>query len=217
LSSEPIFLCPPDARAILLFAHGAGAGMRHPFMESMAGRLADRGIATWRYEFPYMAEGRKRPDRPAVLVDTVRRAAAESYDAAPELPRFAGGKSMGGRMTSTAAAESPLPSVRGLVFMGFPLHRPGEDSDARADHLEAVRLPMLFLQGTRDRLAEIDRIDRVRTGLGPRATLHVVQGADHGFSVLKRSGRTDSAIRDELAGVVAEWIFGSLTNSAHSG
>jgi len=124
---------------------------------------------------------------------------------------------MGGRMTSTAAAESPLPSVRGLVFMGFPLHRPGEDSDARADHLEAVRLPMLFLQGTRDRLAEIDRIDRVRTGLGPRATLHVVQGADHGFSVLKRSGRTDSAIRDELADVVAEWIFGSLTNSAHSG
>lgn len=217
MSSEPIFLRPPDARAILLFAHGAGAGMRHPFMESMARRLADRGIATWRYEFPYMAEGRKRPDRPAVLVDTVRRAAAESYDAAPELPRFAGGKSMGGRMTSTAAAESPLPSVRGLVFMGFPLHRPGEDSDARADHLEAVRLPMLFLQGTRDRLARIDRIDRVCTGLGPRATLHVVQGADHGFSVLKRSGRTDSAIRDELADVVAEWIFGSLTNSTHSG
>ena len=217
MSSEPIFLRPPDARAILLFAHGAGAGMRHPFMESMACRFADRGIATWRYEFPYMAEGRKRPDRPAVLVDTVRRAAAESYDAAPELPRFAGGKSMGGRMTSTAAAERSLPSVRGLVFMGFPLHRPGEDSDARADHLEAVRLPMLFLQGTRDRLARIDRIDRVCTGLGPRATLHVVQGADHGFSVLKRSGRTDSAIRDELADVVAEWIFGSLTNSTHSG
>jgi predicted alpha/beta-hydrolase family hydrolase len=217
LSSEPIFLCPPDARAILLFAHGAGAGMRHPFMESMARRLADRGIATWRYEFPYMAEGRKRPDRPAVLVDAVRRAAAESYDAAPELPRFAGGKSMGGRMTSTAAAESPLPSVRGLLFMGFPLHRPGEDSDARADHLAAVRLPMLFLQGTRDRLAEIDRIDRVCAGLGPRATLHVVEGADHGFSVLKRSGRSDSTIRDELADVVAEWILGSLTNSAHSG
>ncbi|MEJ2483070.1 MAG: alpha/beta hydrolase [Gemmatimonadota bacterium] len=212
MSGDPIFLRPPDARALFLFAHGAGAGIRHPFMESLARKLADRSIATWRFEFPYMTVGRRLPDRPAVLVNAVRRAAMEAHDAAPELPFFAGGKSMGGRMTSTAAAESPLPGVRGFVFLGFPLHRPGSDSNARADHLEAVPLPMLFLQGTRDRLAEIDRIERVCEKLGPRAVLRQVQGADHGFTVLKRSGRSDDGVRRELAELTSQWIFERLTD-----
>ena len=191
--------------------------MQHPFMESVARELADRRIATWRFEFPYMAAGRKRPDRAAVLVDSVRGAVRDAGVTAPDLPLFAGGKSLGGRMTSTAAAEAPLPGVQGIVFLGFPLHRPGDDSDARADHLSRVEVPMLFLQGTRDRLAEIDRIRRVCAALGPRSALHVVDGADHGFSVLKRSGRTDERVREELADAVAEWITRRLTNVARSG
>lgn len=191
--------------------------MQHPFMESVARELADRRIATWRFEFPYMAAGRKRPDRAAVLVDSVRGAVRDAGVTAPDLPLFAGGKSLGGRMTSTAAAEAPLPGVQGIVFLGFPLHRPGDDSDARADHLSRVEVPMLFLQGTRDRLAEIDRIRRVCAALGPRSALHVVDGADHGFSVPKRSGRTDERVREELADAVAEWITRRLTNVARSG
>jgi predicted alpha/beta-hydrolase family hydrolase len=217
LSSDPIFLRPSGAKALLVFAHGAGAGMQHPFMESVARELADRRIATWRFEFPYMAAGRKRPDRAAVLVDSVRGAVRDAGVTAPDLPLFAGGKSLGGRMTSTAAAEAPLPGVQGIVFLGFPLHRPGDDSDARADHLSRVEVPMLFLQGTRDRLAEIDRIRRVCAALGPRSALHVVDGADHGFSVPKRSGRTDERVREELADAVAEWITRRLTNVARSG
>ncbi|MCL7927613.1 MAG: dienelactone hydrolase family protein [marine benthic group bacterium] len=217
MSSDPIFLRPSGAKALLVFAHGAGAGMQHPFMESVARELADRRIATWRFEFPYMAAGRKRPDRAAVLVDSVRGAVRDAGVTAPDLPLFAGGKSLGGRMTSTAAAEAPLPGVQGIVFLGFPLHRPGDDSDARADHLSRVEVPMLFLQGTRDRLAEIDRIRRVCAALGPRSALHVVDGADHGFSVPKRSGRTDERVREELADAVAEWITRRLTNVARSG
>ncbi len=217
LSTDPIFLHPPDSRALFVFAHGAGAGMRHPFMESMARELANRKIATWRFEFPYMAAGRKLPDRSPVLIDAVRGAVRDARVTAPDLPLFAGGKSMGGRMTSMAAAEAPLTGVRGIVFLGFPLHRPGDDSDARADHLGRVDLPMLFLQGTRDRLAAIDRIRRVCAGLEPRSVLHEVEGADHGFSVLKRSGRTDAGVREELADVVGEWMARRLTNVAHSG
>jgi predicted alpha/beta-hydrolase family hydrolase len=188
--------------------------MRHPFMESMARELANRKIATWRFEFPYMAIGRKLPDRSPVLVKSVRHAVETAREASPDLPLFAGGKSMGGRMTSMAAAEAPLQGVQGIVFLGFPLHRPADHSDARADHLDEVHLPMLFLQGTRDRLAEIDRIRSVCAGLGPRSVLHVVDGADHGFSVLKRSGRTDAGVREELADAVAEWTSRRLTKAA---
>lgn len=197
---------PRAAKALYLFGHGAGAGMRHPFLEAASNALAARGIATLRYEFPYMAAGRRMPDRQDALVDTVRAAAATALQLAPELPLFAGGKSMGGRMTSTAAAEAPLLGVRGIVFYGFPLHRPGDESDARADHLANVPVPLLFLQGTRDRLAELDRVRRVCERLQDRATLHVVEGADHGFSVLKRSGRTDADAQEEMADAVARWI-----------
>ena len=201
-----LLLRPPVAATLYLFAHGAGAGMRHPFMEAASHALAARRIATLRYEFPYMTAGRRMPDRQGTLVETVRAAAGAAREIAPDLPLFAGGKSMGGRMTSTAAAEQTLAGVQGLVFHGFPLHRPGDESDARADHLADVALPMLFLQGTRDRLAELDRIRRVCERLGPRATLHVVEGADHGFSVLKRSGRTDFDVQEEMADAVAGWI-----------
>ncbi len=201
-----LLLRPPAAVALYLFAHGAGAGMRHPFMEAASHALAARRIATLRYEFPYMAAGRRMPDPRGVLVETVRTAARTAAAFATDLPLFAGGKSMGGRMTSTAAAEAPLTGVQGIVFYGFPLHRPGDESDARADHLSDVALPMLFLQGTRDRLAELERVRRVCSRLGPRATLHVVEGADHGFSVLKRSGRTDTDVQEEIADAVAGWI-----------
>lgn len=200
-----LLLRPPAATALYLFAHGAGAGMRHPFMEAASHALAASGVATLRYEFPYMEAGRRMPDRQGILVDTVRSAVATAIRIAPELPLFAGGKSMGGRMTSTAAAEAPLADVRGIVFYGFPLHRPGDESDARADHLAEVALPMLFLQGTRDRLAELVRIRRVCERLGSRATLHLVEGADHGFAVLRRSGRTDADVLLEMAAVVARW------------
>lgn len=197
---------PPAAKALYLFGHGAGAGMRHPFLEASSNALVARSIATLRYEFPYMAAGRRVPDRQDTLVATVRAAAATALKVAPELPLFAGGKSMGGRMTSTAAAEAPLDGVRGIAFYGFPLHRPGDESDARADHLADVSVPMLFLQGTRDRLAELDRVRLVCGRLQDRATLHVVDGADHGFSVLKRSGRTDAGVQEEIADAMARWI-----------
>jgi predicted alpha/beta-hydrolase family hydrolase len=211
-----LLLRPPAATALYLFAHGAGAGMRHPFMEAVSHTLAARRIATLRYEFPYMTAGRRMPDRHGTLVETVRAAARSAAELAPDLPLFAGGKSMGGRMTSTAAAEQTLAGVQGIVFHGFPLHRPGDDSDARSDHLADVALPMLFLQGTRDRLAEPDRVRRVCERLEPRATLHVVEGADHGFSVLKRSGRTDSEVQEELADAVSGWIR-QLTTSPGNG
>ena len=209
ISVGGLLLRPPAATALYLFAHGAGAGMRHPFMEAASRALAERRIATLRYEFPYMAAGRRMPDRQSTLVDTVRAAGRAALDLAPELPLFAGGKSMGGRMTSAAAAEAPLVGVRGIAFYGFPLHRPGDESDVRADHLVDVPLPMLFLQGTRDRLAELERVRGVCDRLGSRATLQVVEGADHGFSVLKRSGRTDAGVQEEMADAVTRWM--SLT------
>ena len=191
---------------LLVLAHGAGAGMRHPFLNAIAARLGERGIATFRYQFPYMDQQRRRPDPPGTLVAGVRAAVDEARRAAPDLPLFAGGKSLGGRMTSTAQAGQPLPGVRGLVFLGFPLHPPGRPGTSRADHLNGVGVPMLFLQGTRDDFAGIDELQPVVRRLGPRATLHVVDGADHSFHVLKRSGRTDAKVLHELADAVAQWM-----------
>jgi hypothetical protein len=193
------------AASLLVFAHGAGAGIRHAFMEGMAGRLAARGVATLRYQFPYMERGGRRPDPPPILAKTVRSAVAAARREAPDLPLFAGGKSMGGRMTSTAAAAEPLADVRGLVFFGFPLHAAGRAGSARGDHLDAVAVPMLFLQGTRDALADLDLLRPVCERLGGRATLHVVDGGDHSFKVLKRSGRDGEEVLDELADAVAAW------------
>lgn len=200
-----ILLRPPDAWVGYVLAHGAGAGMRHRFMEGIAEELAGRGMATLRYQFPYLEAGVRRPDPPAVLEATVRAAVASARELMPELPLVAGGKSLGGRMTSNAQAKRPLPGVSGLVFLGFPLHPPKQPGESRADHLRAVDLPMLFLQGTRDALAQLDLITSVCQRLGSKATLHVVEGADHSFAVLKRSGRSDAEVMNELADTVAGW------------
>ncbi|HEX7090552.1 MAG TPA: alpha/beta family hydrolase [Longimicrobiales bacterium] len=200
-----LLLRPPDAWSLYVLAHGAGASMRHAFMEAIAQRLAARGVATFRYQFPYMEAGSRRPDSPGVLQATVRAAVAAAAGAAPDLPLIAGGKSLGGRMTSGAAAEQPLAGVRGLAFLGFPLHPLKKPAIERAAHLDDVDLPMLFLQGTRDDLADLELMRRVCDRLGRRATLHVVDGADHSFHVLRRSGRTDAEVLDELADAVAEW------------
>jgi predicted alpha/beta-hydrolase family hydrolase len=200
-----LLLRPPEPWAGYVLAHGAGAGMEHPFMESVARALLSRGIATLRYQFPYTEAGGRRPDPPAVLLATVRAAVARARELMPDLRLFAGGKSMGGRMTSNAAAERPLDDVAGLIFLGFPLHRPKRPAIDRAEHLARVTVPMLFLQGTRDDLAELELIREVTTGLGARATIHVVEGADHSFAVLKRSGRTGTEVLEELADTIAAW------------
>ena len=200
-----LLLRPAGARCLYVFAHGAGAGMQHRFMEATSALLAGHGIATLRYQFPYMEAGSRRPDSRATLLATVRAAVHAASAAAPDLPLLAGGKSMGGRMTSQAAAEAPLAGVRGLVFFGFPLHPAGRPSTERADHLRNVRLPMLFLQGDRDKLAEPDLLRPVCAGLGERATLHLVPEADHSFHVPKRSGRSDDEVLAELAATVAQW------------
>jgi uncharacterized protein len=200
-----ILLRPEKARALLAFAHGAGAGMQHPFMESVSALLAGNGIATLRYQFPYVEAGRRQPDVPPVLEATVQAAVEQARHQAPGLPLLAGGKSMGGRMTSQAAARGLLPGVRGLVFFGFPLHAPGKKGDSRAEHLQRVDVPMLFIQGTRDSLADLDLMTGVAGRLGARATLHVVEGGDHSFRVPKRSGRTDQTVLEEIAGRVKSW------------
>jgi uncharacterized protein len=196
---------PDDATVLYVLAHGAGAGMRHRFMAAMAGALAARRVATLRYQFPYAEAAARRPDPPAVLEATVRAAVRAAAELGRGLPLVAGGKSMGGRMTSGAQARSPLTGVAGLVFLGFPLHPPRRPAITRAEHLDAVALPMLFLQGTRDDLADLGMITGVCERLGGRATLHVVEGADHSFGVLKRSGRSDAEVLDELADGVADW------------
>ena len=200
-----ILLRPPDAWLLYVLAHGAGAGMRHRFMEAIAEALAARGIASLRYQFPYMEARSRRPDPPPVLQATVRAAVAEAARLAPDLPLVAGGKSLGGRMTSGAQAREPLPGVHALVFLGFPLHPPKQPGVSRAEHLAGIGIPMLFLQGTRDELAGLELITGVCRDLGPRATLHVVDGANHAFEVLKRSGRTDDEVREELVRTIEEW------------
>ena len=199
---------PKDARWLLLLAHGAGAGMTHPFMEKLSADLAAVGIATFRYQFPYMEQRRHVPDPPAVLIATVVSAVRAAEQAAPDLPLLAGGKSMGGRMTSQAAAQHPLDGVQGLVFFAFPLHPPNRPGTKRADHLAKVTIPMLFLQGTRDTLADLELLRPVCTKLGARATLHVIETADHSFHVLKSSGRTDADVLQELAETTVSWAKG---------
>ena len=199
-------LCaPPGARALLVLAHGAGAGIRHAFFESLTPPLAEVGLATLRYQFPFLEAGRKRPDAPAVAQATVRAAVSAATGLVPGLPLLAGGKSFGGRMTSVAQSAEPLGGVRGLVFLGFPLHPAGRPGTGRANHLDGVALPMLFLQGTRDSLADLALLAGVTGRLGARATLHVVDGADHSFAVRKRDGRTSESVFRELAETIASW------------
>jgi uncharacterized protein len=205
-SVSALLMRPRDARACYVFAHGAGAGMRHASMEAIATGLAERGIATLRYQFPYMEKGGKRPDPPALAQATVRAAVAEAAKACAGLPLIAGGKSFGGRMTSQAQAISALPGVRGLAFLGFPLHPAGKPSRDRAKHLADIQIPMLFLQGTRDGLAELSLLEPVVESLGSRATLHPVQAADHSFHVLKSSGRNDREVMDEALDAFAAWL-----------
>lgn len=200
----------PNASALLVLAHGAGAGMSHPFMEAMADLLAGSGVSTLRFQFPYMEAGSRRPDRPATAHAAVRAAVQRAARLAPALPLFAGGKSFGGRMTSQAQALEPLPYVRGLVFLGFPLHPPDKPSLERAAHLGDVHVPLLFVQGTRDALAEAGRLRRVVKRLGKRARLWPIKGADHSFGVLVRSGRTHEEVLGEMAGVVAAWMKGEV-------
>jgi predicted alpha/beta-hydrolase family hydrolase len=200
-----ILVRPTNARYLLILGHGAGAGMQHPFMEAAATQLAEHGIATFRYQFPYMEQGRKPPNPRPVLIETIRSAVTAATQAADDLPLLAGGKSMGGRMTSLAAAEEPLPGVHGLVFFGFPLHASGKPSAERGEHLTQVTIPMLFLQGTRDTLADLSLLQPLTSQLGKRATLHIVDGGDHSFHVLKRSGRTDELVLEELADTVQNW------------
>jgi predicted alpha/beta-hydrolase family hydrolase len=204
-SVSALLIAPAHARAIFVFAHGAGAGMNHPSMRAMAEGLAELGVATLRYNFPYMEKGAKRPDPPPLCHATVRAAAAEAARLAPDLPLFAGGRSFGGRMTSQAHAARPLPAVRGLVFLGFPLHPAGKPSAARAAHLADIRIPMLFLQGDRDALALPDLLRPVVAHL-PMAKLVLFEGADHSFRVPAKSGRTDAAVRDAVLDACAAWI-----------
>jgi uncharacterized protein len=200
-----IWQSPARPRACYIMAHGAGAGMRHAFLEAVATGLVSEGIACLRYQFPYMEKGSKRPDPPKVCHVTVREAVAEAAKLTPA-PLFAGGRSFGGRMTSQAQALEPLPGVKGLAFLGFPLHAAKQPSIERAEHLAAVKLPMLFLQGTQDELAELKLLQSVTNSLGKRATLTLYEQADHSFHAPKRSGRTDAQTLQELTHALAEWL-----------
>ena len=201
-----LLLRPRQARACFVFAHGAGAGMTHSFMETAAAGLAGRGVATLRYQFPYMEKGSKRPDPPGTAHAAVRAAATEAARQCAGLPLLAGGKSFGGRMTSQAQAKTPLAGVRGLAFFGFPLHAAGKPSSERAAHLAEIHIPMLFMQGTRDKLAEPDLLKPVVDGLAPLATLHLVEGADHSFHVPARSGRNDREVMNDVLDAFVAWI-----------
>ncbi|HML12254.1 MAG TPA: alpha/beta family hydrolase [Xanthobacteraceae bacterium] len=202
-----LLIVPPGARTCCVLAHGAGAGMAHPFMAAVAAGLAERGIASLRYQFPYMERRAKRPDPPALAQATVRAAAAEAARRLPGFALVAGGKSFGGRMTSQAQAAAPLSGVRGLAFLGFPLHPAGRPSDARATHLSDVRIPMLFLQGSRDALADLALLRPVVERLGERASLRVFAEADHSFHVPARSGRRDAEVRRDLIDTLAAWVL----------
>ncbi len=213
-----LLMRPVAADCLLVLGHGAGAGMRHPFMEALAAHLADRRIATFRYQFPYVEHGRRRPDYQPILLKTIRSAASAASVVSDGLPLFAGGKSMGGRMTSlaassvaasdSAASKGSLSMIQGIVFFGFPLHPAQKPGVERGEHLKDVGVPLLFLQGTRDKLARLDLLEPVYRDLGRRATLHLVEGADHGFHVLKRSGRSEEEVMDELADTTRSWIDG---------
>ena len=205
-SVSALLRVPHDAWAGYVFAHGAGAGMAHSFMAAFANGLAERGIATLRYQFPYMEQGSRRPDTPKVAHAAVRAAVAEAAQRLAGLPLFAGGKSFGGRMTSQAQALQPLPGVRGLVFVGFPLHPAGKPSDERAKHLADVACPMLFLQGSRDELAALDLLQPLIRRLGERATLTLFDDADHAFHVRAGSGRNDAQTLDAMADAVVAWL-----------
>jgi predicted alpha/beta-hydrolase family hydrolase len=201
-----ILTLPDGVGACYVMAHGAGAGMRHAFLEATAGALAARGIATLRYQFPYMEKRRARPDTPKVAMSAVRAAIGAAAGELPGVPLFAGGKSFGGRMTSELASREVPEGLLGLAFLGFPLHAPNRPDVKRSTHLFQVPIPMLFLQGTRDDLAELGRMRSICADLGPRATLHEVEGADHSFHVLKRSGRTDAQVLDELCDAMRQWM-----------
>lgn len=205
-TTSGLLQAPTKAEAAYVFAHGAGAAMDHGFMTAIAQGLAERGIATLRFNFPFMEQGSKRTDPPAVAQAAIRAAVAEAVRQWPGLPLFAGGKSYGGRMTTQAQAAEALPGVRGIVLVGFPLHPAGKPSTDRAAHLAGVKLPMLFLQGTRDALAEMDLMRETTASLGTRASLHVVEGADHAFHVLVRSGRNDGQVREELLDTMSAWM-----------
>ncbi len=204
-SVDAILLAPERPRLVYVLAHGAGAGMKHPFMSGIARRLLDRNIATLRYQFPYMQAGRKRTDPPEIAEATVRAAIMQARTLLPDASIIAGGKSFGGRMTSQLLSRDHSLPVLGLVFLGFPLHQPGKPSRTRAEHLFDVPFPMLFLQGTRDTLANLDLIKEVMSELGEKATLHVVEGGDHSFAVLKRDGRNADEVMNELADTIAAW------------
>ena len=205
-SVSALLIRPDDARAVYVFAHGAGAGMTHKAMVSNAEGLAERGIATLRYQFPYMEKGSKRPDPPQIAHAAVRAAVAEAARVAPDLPLFAGGRSFGGRMTSQAQAEAALPGVRGLAFIGFPLHPAGKPGIERAEHLQRVQVPMLFVSATGDALAELDLLEPVVAALGARATLHLIADADHSLRVPAKSGRTPAEAEAEALDAIAAWM-----------
>jgi predicted alpha/beta-hydrolase family hydrolase len=201
-----LLLRPPSARACYVFAHGAGAGMIHPFMETVAAGLCERDIATLRYQFPYMEKASKRPDAPPIVHAAVRAAVREAARCCPGIELVAGGKSFGGRMTSQAQAIAPLAGVHGLAFLGFPLHPAGKPSDLRAKHLSDIDIPMLFVQGTRDKLAEPQLIEPVVKSLGSLASLHPVEAADHSFHVAARTGRNDREVMNEILDALSLWI-----------
>ena len=201
---------PPQARCVLVLGHGAGAGMRHQFMQALTEALGANGVAVFRYQFPYMEQGRRAPDRAKLLTGTVGAAVRSAADRSPDLPLFVGGKSMGGRMASLAAAQELLPGAQGLVFFGFPLHQAGKPASVRGEHLTDVRLPMLFLQGTRDKLADLALLQPLCETLGTAATLQVIEGADHSFQMLKRSGISNAEILARIASLATEWMTGRL-------
>lgn len=201
-----LLIAPKDGRACYVLAHGAGAGMTHPAMAAVANELAPRGIATLRYQFPYMEAGGKRPDPPKVAHAAVRAAVAAAARLLPDLPIVAGGRSFGGRMTSQAQAADPLPGVRGLAFLGFPLHPANKPARERGEHLFEVKIPMLFLTGTRDALAALDLLQPLCAELGKRATLTLFTDADHSFHVPARSGRTDAQVRGDILNTLVTWI-----------
>ena len=206
LAVSALLQSPNEPRALYVLAHGAGAGMAHPFLAAVADGLAERAIATLRFNFPSMERGSRRPDTPAVAHQAVRAAVALGHAVLPEVPLFAGGRSFGGRMTSQAQALEALPGVRGLVFLGFPLHPAGKPSTDRAKHLAEVRIPLLFLQGTRDELAQVDLLEAVCRELGAGAALRLFPHADHSFHVPARSGLRDADVRDALLGTMAAWV-----------